>query len=319
MGGHDPDVRTRRALVIASFALVAMALAAGVLIAVLMTGTVQSTVPSVSGKALASAEETLAADGFRWTVVHLDRGSPGAHRPGTVLSQRPSPNAQATRGSIVYLTVWLTLTNGPDVKVPDLVSTIEWQAYNAVVDRGLTAIVRGPPHRSSSSYQYWTIVSQSPAPGTLLPIGSGRVTITMKEPPAVQVTARIPTDECSFVRAPGVHLIAAFVITSAQLRRPPISDGGPLSRQSSGSEWRLCYVTGPNVDRGIGGPPSPIGPGARRKMSPPPPPAGPQRAIYIYYRSGSIAEVVGVSTIRFVAVEGTQPAQKFPWLSEASV
>ena len=298
-------------------ALVAAAAAVGALVATRGTTNNRATVPSVSGKGLASAETTLAADGFRWTVVHLHRGRPGAH-PGRVLGQQPPPNVRAARGSTVRLSVWLTLTDGPKVRVPDLVNMVEWQAQNAVVDRGLTSVVRGPPHQGST-YQFWKIVSQSPVPGTSLPVGSGRVTITMQEPPAIQVTARIPTSACAFVRASGIHVVAAFVITSAELRRPPIADGGPLSRQAPGSEWRLCYVRGRNVAPSYGGPPLLGGPGTRRGVRPPPLPAGPQRAIYIYYRGGSIAEVVGMSSFRFDAVEGSLPAQRFPWLSEASV
>jgi hypothetical protein len=294
-----------------------VALAAGALVAVLVTGGNQTAVPSVAGKPLATAEATLASDGFRWAVVHLDRGISVERPPGIVLRQTPAPNAHAASGSIVHLSVWLTLTNGPNVKVPNLARLDEWQAYNAVVDRGLTAIVRGPPRGRSSSYQFWTIVSQSPAPGTSLPIGLGRVTLTMQEPPAVQVLARIPAAECAFVRGPGVHLIAAFVITSAQLRRPPITDGGPLGRQAPGSEWRMCYVAGRNVDPSFGGPTPLVLPGRRHEVFPPPTPSGPRRAVNIYYRGGSIAEVVGMTTFRFVAVEGNQPAWRYPWLSEA--
>ncbi len=297
-------------------ALVAAAAVVGALVAVGGIGSTRATVPSVSGEGLASAEATLAADGFHWTVVHLHRGRPGA-RPGRVVSQQPSPNVRAARGSTVRLSVWLSLTNGPDVRVPDLVHMVEWQAQNAIADRGLTSTLRGPPRPGSSS-QYWRIVSQSPAPGTSLPVGTGRVTITVQAPPAIQVTARIPMAACAFIRTSGVHVVAAYVITSAELRRPPIADGGPLSRQAPGSEWRLCYVTGPNVAPSYGGPPMLVGPGARRGVRPPSLPRGPQRAIYVYYRSGSIAEVVGMASFRFDAVEGSLPAQRFPWLSEAS-
>ena len=310
---HSPSVK-RSVIVVASF--VSVALAIGVLVAVLSEGSGKE-VPAVTGRSLASAEATLAAQGFGWKVVHLDRG-PGS-RPGTVLLQQPLPRTNAASGSTVQLNVWLATGNGPDVATPDLVGRVQWEAYNAIVDRGLSAVALGPRHHGSS-YQYWTIVSQSPKPGTELPVGSGHVTITMEAPAAVQVTAQIPTTECAFLQAPGVRVLAAYVITSAQLRRAPISDGGPLSRQAPGSEWRVCYATGRNVDPAIGGPAPLVYPGgAARRVIPSPPPSGPRKAIYVYYRSGSLAEVVGLPSFRFVAVEGFRPAQQFPWLSEASV
>ena len=294
------------------------ALAIGVIVAVSGRSR-QATVPAVLGRSLAAAEATLAAQGFRWKVVHLDRVNPGTTRPGTVLMQQPLPRTNAASGSTVQLNVWLAIGNGPDVATPDLVGRVQWEAYNAIVDRGLSAVLLGPRHHGSN-YQYWTIVSQSPKPGTELPVGSGHVTITMEAPAAVQVTAQIPSTECAFVQAPGVRVLAAYVITSAQLKRAPISDGGPLSRQAPGSEWRVCYATGRNVDPAIGGPPPLVYPGgAARRVIPSPPPSGPRKAIYVYYRSGSLAEVVGLPSFRFIAIEGIRPAEQFPWLSEASV
>ena len=304
-------------IIVVVAAIASVALAIGLIVVVVSGGSRQATIPAVSGRSLASAEATLAAQGFRWKVVHLDRGDPGVH-PGTVLMQQPLPRTSAASGSTVQLNVWLAMNDGPNIATPDLVGMVQWEAYNAIVDRGLTAEVLGP-RRHGSNYQYWPIVSQSPKPGTALPVGSGRVTITMKEPAAIQVTAQIPTTECAFLQAPGVRVLAAYVITSEQLRRAPISDGGPLSRQAPGSEWRVCYATGRNVDPAIGGPPPLIYPGARHRVIPSPPPSGPRKAIYVYYRSGSLAEVVGLPSFRFVAVEGIDPAQQFPWLSEASV
>jgi hypothetical protein len=271
----------KRSVVIVA-AIASAALAISLIVAMLPEGSRQATVPAVSGGSLASAEATLAAQGFRWKFVRLNRGNPGATHPGTVLTQRPLPRTSAASGSTVRLNVWLAMNDGPDIATPDLVGMVQWEAYNAIVDRGLTVAVLGP-RRPGSNYEYWTIVSQSPKPGIELPVGSGRVTITMKEPAAIQVTAQIPTTECAFLQAPGVRVLAAYVITSEQLRRAPISDGGPLSRQAPGSEWRVCYATGRNVDP-IGGAPL-IYPGARHSVALSPPPSGPRKAIYVYYRS----------------------------------
>jgi hypothetical protein len=125
----------------------------------------------------------------------------------------------------------------------------------------------------------------------------------------VHVTARIPTQECAFEAGQGVHVAAAFVITSAELRKPSMSTGDPLSRQAPGSEWKLCYVTGRNVAPAF----API---AIHRPLPSPPPPHLQEAIYIFYRGGSIAEVTGRTdaAFKFIAADGFEPAKRFPWL-----
>jgi serine/threonine-protein kinase len=66
-------------------------------------GPTTSTVPDVSSTDLGSAEQTLRASGFRWSVVYQDVGDPSSD--GIVLSQNPAGAAQAPAKSVVTLTV----------------------------------------------------------------------------------------------------------------------------------------------------------------------------------------------------------------------
>lgn len=233
------------------------------------------TVPRLGGRSLASAEASLSSIGVKWTVVHLERGPGRGRRQGVVLGQFPPPGATVRKGATIHLTVYgAGLTNGPTVRIPDLIGTLEWRAVNAIIDRGLRVVVSGPQH-FGSGYQFWSIVSQSPAPGTALPVGGATVEIRMQAPPAVTVTSRIPASDCASSATRTIHVIAAYTISSAQLRFPPISDGGPLSRQPSGALWRMCYVVGPGaaVSYGFGG--------------------SANHALDVFYRNGSLAEVDG--------------------------
>jgi hypothetical protein len=97
----------------------------------------------------------------------------------------------------------------------------------------------------------------------------------MQRPPAVTVTSQIPAGDCASNLNAGDHVVAAYLISSAQLKIPPISDSGPLSRQPGNAVWRMCYVVGPNAAISYGG-------------------GGNERhALDIYYRNGALAEVIG--------------------------
>ena len=266
--------------------VLALALVLGVVALVHITTSKAAVVPMIVGKPLAVAEDALASNGLRWRVVHLNMGTPKT-RHAVVLVQDPAAGSSAAKGSTIRLNVYGLLpgVNGPTVRTPNLVGMVQWIALNAIADRGLTPVVVGPSH-TGSNYQYWKIVSQSPRPGTALRVGLGSVVIHMQEPPPIVVTSRLPASACTSSRAPGIRIEAAYLISSAQLKRAPISDAGPLSRQAPGSLWKLCYVTGPHVIQGLGPPGSP--------------PWGPPEAVYVFYRNGMIAEAAGMSSIRFV-------------------
>jgi hypothetical protein len=145
-------------------------------------GSSKVVVPNLGGRALATAEGSLASIGLKWTVVHLDRGYNGSQ--GVVLAQVPASGSSVQEAASVQLNVYGTLTNGPTVALPNLVGLPEWKAENAIGDRGLTPVVEGPKH-TGDAYQMWRIVSQDPRPGTELQVGVGSVVIRMQAPDAL--------------------------------------------------------------------------------------------------------------------------------------
>ena len=71
-----------------------------------------STVPDVSSTDQGSAEQTLRASGFRFTVLYQDVSDPNSD--GIVLSQTPQGGSQAPPKSVVTLTVGRLVTGGTD-------------------------------------------------------------------------------------------------------------------------------------------------------------------------------------------------------------
>jgi hypothetical protein len=272
--------RNRRAVV---GIVLAAALTLTLVMLIVISGPSRVEVPNLGGKALGSAELRLTSLGLKSTVVHLSHGS-GAVHEGIVLAQAPTPGSSVSGGSAIQLVVYGTwLAAGPTVKVPDLIGMLEWRAVNAIADRGLKPVEVLPKHLGSDS-QFWKVESQSPTPGAALLVGVGHVVVRMRAP-VIAVTSQIPTSACQSSGGPGIRVVEAFMISSAQLKQPPISDAGPLSRQAPDSLWKMCYVTGAHVYEQFGPPGTPSW--------------GPPKAIYVYYRNGSLAEATASNYFQF--------------------
>jgi hypothetical protein len=197
-----------RSLYVGAGVAVTVALALAVLILIVLPGSATVVVPNLVGKSLASADDTLSSLTLKVTVIHLGLGTPDA-RQGTVLAQVPSSGTAVRKGATVQVNVYGALTNGPTVRIPNLIGMLEWRASNVIVNRGLTPVVRGPAH-SGAGYQYWKIVAQTPRPGTALDVGAGTVAIWMQAPSPVTVTSRISTSACTSLEATNhVHVVAA--------------------------------------------------------------------------------------------------------------
>jgi hypothetical protein len=243
-------------------------------------------VPSLGGKPLAAAEDALASAGLKWTIYHQNHSPAISPHQGIVLTQSPVSGSRVKKGATIRVTVYGTLlTNGPTVKLPNLVGMLEWRAVNAIADRGLRPVVLGLG-TSGAMAQLWTIESQSPAPGTALAVGASSV-VVRAQPQVIYVTSRVATSACASSESRGIHVVAAYMISSAQLRAP-IFGGGTLSRQAPSSLWRMCYVTGPHVMEQTGPPGTPAW--------------GPSNAIYIFYRNGMIAEALGKTDFQIEVV-----------------
>jgi hypothetical protein len=139
------------------------------------------------------------------------------------------------------------------------------------------------------------IISQTPPAGTVVSrrsvvdITAVATPLHRRQTNPIHVVAQLPASACSSAKGPGVRVISAFEITSAELRLPPLSDRGSLSRQAPDSRWLMCYVAGPDAWVSYG----PVASHANR-------------AVWIYYRNGSLAEVYATlaSSYRFKVATG---------------
>jgi len=133
------------------------------------------TVPDVTGKSQQQATQMLRAAGFQVAVSSQTQQQAGTP-PDTVVSESPSGNSQATRGSTVTITLTPSLQ-----QVPDVTGDTAQQAM---------AILSGPPYQFNVSQQPvsgpgtpGTVQNTSPGPGATLAPG-GQITIYVIEQPS---------------------------------------------------------------------------------------------------------------------------------------
>ena len=124
---------------------------------VISTGRQAFTVPTVLGKQVADATAQLEGAGFQVATVKQVSQQP----PGTVLSQTPSGNAKAPKGTTVTLTV-AKMSN--KVAVPNVVGQSENAAINQLASAGFTAQTSDQPVANQA--QDGTVLRQSPPAGT---------------------------------------------------------------------------------------------------------------------------------------------------------
>lgn len=130
--------------------------------------------PDVRGQLLAQAKKTLAAGGMRIGGIEYRRSSERAE--GTVLDQRPGPDAKLERGSTVNLVV----AARPLVEVPDVVGTPLGKARALLDKRGLVLgeITKAGLHDKDTGEPL--VRAQSPSASTRIEAG-GTVKLVVAE------------------------------------------------------------------------------------------------------------------------------------------
>jgi len=118
-------------------------------------------VPNLIGMNNEDANDTLAAVTLQIGNVTY-RFEPNTP-PGIILEQNPPPGTVVNVGSAVDLVMSLAV-------VPDVVGLNKAQAYNLLAERGL--VIGISTYEYSQTIPTATVISQSPAPGTRLPVGS---------------------------------------------------------------------------------------------------------------------------------------------------
>jgi eukaryotic-like serine/threonine-protein kinase len=119
-------------------------------------GREQVAVPSVVGRSREDAEDALGRANFQVSVTERESDK----KVGTVLEQRPLPNAKADKGSSVRIVVAKPLEKAT---VPDLTGLAEDEAASALVDAGLK--VRANREDVATPDEDGTVIDQDPPPG----------------------------------------------------------------------------------------------------------------------------------------------------------
>lgn len=138
----------------------------------------QVIVPDIVGLAQSTAESTITGEGL--SVGPITQEPSSTIPPGNVISQNPVGGTTAPRGSLVSLAV----SSGPEtVAVPDVIGVPQGEAQSAITAAQLTVglITQAP----SETIPAGNVISQSPAAGMTLPLGSSVNLIVSSGPSAV--------------------------------------------------------------------------------------------------------------------------------------
>ncbi len=125
----------------------------------------QITVPNVVGKTTREATEALEEAGFELGTT--DKSYDSSAESGTVISQNPSANAKAAKGSKVNLTVSL---GAEQVIVPNLEKMTAKEAQDALTKVGLVAHAGTAEYSSDVEVNH--VIKQSPSSGETVTKGS---------------------------------------------------------------------------------------------------------------------------------------------------
>ncbi|WP_434451948.1 Stk1 family PASTA domain-containing Ser/Thr kinase [Lentzea sp. E54] len=136
-------------------------------------------VPGVVNEDVNDARRTLEDAGFKVTIEQVDSAKP----EGTVISQTPTGNARADKGSLVTLRV----SKGNQIEMPDLTGMTEEQAENRLKSLGWNGNLNVQNEQvNTGSPQKDKVISQTPTKGS--PISKGS-TVTL----VIARTSIIPT------------------------------------------------------------------------------------------------------------------------------
>jgi beta-lactam-binding protein with PASTA domain len=152
---------------------------------VISTGPQMATVPNVVNTPQANAAAALTAAGL--TVGTTTQQSSATIAAGNVISQNPGAGAVVAAGTAVNLVI----STGPQmVTVPDAVALTQANASAAIVAAGL--VVGAVTQETNATVPAGSVISQNPASGTSVAIGSAVNLVVSLGPPvdfsAVRVT-----------------------------------------------------------------------------------------------------------------------------------
>lgn len=150
---------------------------------VVSSGPQKVSVPNVVGSSVAKAESTLIGAGFQVSTNYVNNSA----KVGTVISQTPTANSSADKGS----TVSIDVSNGPSqVQVPNVVGQPLAQASNTLGSKSLQ--LGNVTYQSSSSVPNGDVISTSPSPGTTVAPNTP-VDVVVSQGPSSTTTTTSPS------------------------------------------------------------------------------------------------------------------------------
>ena len=201
------------------------------------SGPSQVAVPNVVG--LTQAAATTAITGASLTVGAVTTAFSTTVPAGSVLSQSPAAGTQVATGSAVALVV---ASNLPQVVVPDVVGLPQGAATSAITDANLE--IGAITTASSTTVPAGSVISQSPAAGTQVTIGSTVTLVESSGPPeaglvpsvvgltqaaATTVIAAANLTVGTIAIAPSATMPAGCVISQTPVAGQPIAQGSEVA------------------------------------------------------------------------------------------
>jgi beta-lactam-binding protein with PASTA domain len=191
-------------------------------------------VPSVVG--LTQAAATTVITSANLTVGTIGSSASPSVPAGSVISQNPAPGTAVAPGSAVNLVV---STGPPPVTVPNVVGMTQTAATAAIVGAGLKAGT--VTNASSTSIPAGSVISQDPAAGASVALGSAVALVVSSGPAAGLTVASIVFSDGSgtrtttpFSTAAAGEILLAFVASDG-----PASGTQSVTVTGAGLSWTL--------------------------------------------------------------------------------
>jgi beta-lactam-binding protein with PASTA domain len=210
---------------------------------VVSTGPAQVAVPNVVGQTQGAATTSISGAGL--VVGTVNTASSNTVPSGSVISESPAPGTLVNVGSAVNLVV----STGPaQVAVPNVVGQTQGAATTSISGAGLVVGTVGTA--SSNTVPSGSVISESPAPGTLVNLGSAVNLVVSTGPAQVAVPNVVgQTQGAATTSINGAGLVVGTVGTASSNTVPSgsvISESpAPGTLVNLGSAVNLVVSTGP--------------------------------------------------------------------------
>jgi serine/threonine protein kinase len=169
-----------------------------------------ATVPAVVGLTYQSAQSQVKAVGLKSRLVYQTNASTA----GLVISQLPSPGLSVKKGTVIVLTV----SSGPGkIKVPTVTNENVSSAENTLFGLGFNVTTN---YVNSSNAQANTVISQTPAGGTLVNRQSTVVLTVSNGPTQIKVPSLVGDSVSQAANTLAADHLSVGTVTSQDSNEP---------------------------------------------------------------------------------------------------